>query len=113
MITLAIALFTLAALIGVSLAIPIAKGRSPNRYATAAHGTVAIAAFLLLLVYAIDSGGAALWASVALFALAAAGGLTLAYRDVIKKRPGPVALVAIHALAAAAALITALAATFA
>ncbi len=114
MITDAIALFALAAVAGLSMAIGHFRGQTPPKPLIAAlHGVFAASGLLVLLV-AVVQGSAHGLAVIALcvFLLAALGGFTLLSFH-LRGRKLPTALVAGHGLLAVTAFLVLLAAVFA
>lgn len=106
MLTLALVLFALAALGGLVMAIGHFRGRTPPRPAiAAAHGVLAAAALvvLVLAVMSIGAGGAPALALV-LFLLAALGGFALLGFH-LRGKPLPGALVGAHGLVAVVAFL--------
>lgn len=103
MIIIAIALFSLAALLGIFLFSFVLKGKETPKAVTFTHGPLAAIGLLLLIIYAIQYSPAPL-ASLALFAIAAVGGLVMIARDLTGKSL-PKWLALLHGLLAAAGLI--------
>lgn len=113
MITYAIALFALAAVAGLSMAIGHFRGRTPPKPLIAALHGVFAASGLLLLLFAVIRAGTGGYAAIALclFLLAALGGFTLLSFHLRGKKL-PNVLVAGHGLLAVSAFIVLLAAVF-
>jgi len=109
MITIII-LFTLAALVGLSLLLKVMKGEKPDTRMAILHGALAAVA-LVLLVIEVYGGNSGLTTILALFVVAALGGFFLFFKDLSGKSiPKPVAF--IHAGAAAVAFVMLLLAYF-
>lgn len=107
MVTWALILFAVAALVGLTMAIDHFRGNSPPAVAKAVvHGIFAASALVLVLVAAARThlSGPLAWAA-ALFLLAALGGFTLAFGFHARKRPLPTPLLAGHALLAVASFL--------
>ena len=98
---LIIALFAVAAVVGLTMAIAAFQGKFPPVPSAILHGVFAATALVLLLVAVLmkGAGGAALWA-LGCFLIAAIGGFTLALGFHARKKPLPPGLVAGHALIA-------------
>jgi len=97
-------LFAVAALFGVSLIIPVLQGKTPARGLVFAHGGIAAAALVMLLLKFFDQPGSVPRWSLILFVVAALGGFVLFSNDLRKKEiPKPLAL--IHAAAAVVAFL--------
>ncbi len=113
MLMLAVILFAVAALAGVSMAIMHFRGHTPPRPVLAVlHGLFAASGLLTLLLATLKVGmGGATGASLGLFLLAALGGFFLLSFHV-RGRPLPNGLVAGHGLLAVAAFVVLLAAVF-
>lgn len=111
MLNLIIVLFAAAAVAGTILAISIFKKKETPNAVVFIHGGLAASALVLLIIYAMNTPGTVL-TSLVLFGVAAIGGFYLFYRD-MNKKPGPVTLVAVHALAAVAGFLLLLMAAFA
>jgi len=105
MLTATIVLFALAAVMGLTVAIAIlTKKPGTPKVAVYAHGLFAATALVLLIIFTMNNPGNSPKISLILFLIAAAGGFILFYND-IKKKPGPVGLVVVHALAAVTAFV--------
>jgi len=113
MITTAIALFALAAVAGLSMAIGHFRGQTPPKSLIAAlHGVFAAAGLLVLLLAVVQAGPHGLAAiALALFLLAALGGFALLSFH-LRGRKLPNILVGGHGLLAVSAFIVLLAAVF-
>jgi hypothetical protein len=100
MIVTAIALFLIAALFGIYMALRIFGGGIPPWAAVILHGVFA-ASGLLVLLYALFTGtqSAAVTIAAVLLVIAALGGFFM-FSYQLRKLPPPKAVVVIHALAA-------------
>lgn len=105
MLNISIALFALAAVLGIIILLALLKKKETPRTVVYSHGLVAAIALVLLIVYGVQNPGRFPKLSIILFVLAAIGGFYLFFND-LKKKPGPVALAVIHALAAVAGFVT-------
>lgn len=114
MITYAIALFALAAVAGLSMAIGHFRGQSPPKPVTAAlHGLFAASGLLMLLLAVVRASTGGLPAiALGVFLLAALGGFTLLSFH-LRGRKLPNVLVVGHGLLAVSAFIVLLAAVYA
>jgi hypothetical protein len=99
MLYVAIVLFLVAAVLGGIVAYAIMAGRPTPKLAVYLHGALAAAGLGITAWYAIQHPEKYPLVSIAILAIAALGGFVLFARDMMKK-PGPLALVIIHALAA-------------
>lgn len=111
MLTLSLALFVLAAVLGLVVAVQIFKKKETSKGVALAHGAVGVAGLVALIVQAAKSPDRLLTAAIVLLVIAALGGLALFVNDV-RRKPGPVALVVIHALAAVTAVVLVLLVAF-
>lgn len=98
---LIIAIFAVAAVVGLTMAIAAFQGNFPPVPSAILHGVLAAAGLLLLVVAVFVKGaaGPALWA-LGFFLVAALGGFTLALGFHARRKPLPKGLVAGHALVA-------------
>jgi hypothetical protein len=111
MLYLIIALFALAAVMGIILAAAIfTKKPSTPKGAVVAHGLFAATALVLFIVYALNNSFPQV--SLILFIVGALGGAVLLYNDLARKKPGPFGLVIVHALVAVTAFVILLAFAF-
>ncbi len=93
-----IALFAVAAVVGLTMLFKILKGENPPRMSAIIHGALAAIALVLLILEFID-GGTELGAALIVLVIAALGGFFLFFKDLGGKQiPKSVAL--IHASAA-------------
>jgi glucose uptake protein GlcU len=109
----AVALFTVAALIGLYMATQHFKGRTPPPvWAAVLHGLLAVSGAVVLLLGVMSTGFGTVhsWALV-LFVVAALGGLYLVSFH-IRRQPLPGAVVVIHGMVAAVAFLILVVAVF-
>jgi|ERR1035437_966976 asparagine N-glycosylation enzyme membrane subunit Stt3 len=99
MVTTSLILFAIAAVIGLTVAIQILKNKQTNKVAAVTHGLFAATALIILIVFAFSVTGGEVITEIVLFVIAALGGAFLIARDLMSK-PGPKAVVVIHALVA-------------
>jgi len=99
MLYLIIGLFALAAILGLIIINALIKKRDTPKPAVFGHGLLAVAGLGLLIYYAIEHPESYPKISIILFGIAALGGIYLFFND-MRKKPGPVGLAVIHALAA-------------
>ncbi len=104
--TLALVLFAVAAVVGITMAAVRFRGKPyPSMTVALVHG-VAAAAGLITLIVAVQKPGAALATSaLVVFLVAAAGGFVLFFRH-LRKLALPIWLVLVHAIVAVAAFVT-------
>jgi FtsH-binding integral membrane protein len=102
MLYLIIGLFALAAILGLIIINALIKKRETPKPAVLAHGLLAVTGLGLLIYYAIQNPENYPQVSIILFGVAALGGIYLFYND-MRKKPGPLGLAVIHALAAVVA----------
>lgn len=103
MLTTAIVLFALAALLGLYLLSYVLRDKQPPKAIAFIHGPVATTGLVLLIIYSFYNASSP-WASIILFALAAMGGLMLFYKDLTGQKV-PKALAIGHGLTAIVAFI--------
>jgi hypothetical protein len=104
MLIAALVIFGLAALLGLTVAIQILKKRETSKGVAVTHGIFGAAGLVVLLVYALKNPQTLLTTAIVLLVIAALGGAIVFAND-LRKKPGPVALVVIHALVAVAAVV--------
>lgn len=97
-----IALFALAAVLGLIIATAIFKGKETPKPAVYAHGAMAAIGLVLFVLYALQNPTNYPQLSLILFVVAALGGFYLFAND-MRKKPGPKPVVIVHALAAVTA----------
>src|SRR4051812_41145549 len=99
-----IALFGIAALIGILILKNWLTSAHTSRTVVYAHGIFAAIALVLLLIYTLKDPSRSLIVSVSLFALAAIGGFYMFARD-LKGKYSPTAVAVIHGLVAVAGFL--------
>lgn len=104
MLTVALVLFGLAALLGLTLAVAIFRQRETTKPVAVIHGLVGASGLVFLVIHALSHPHKSLTLAIILLVIAALGGVLLFAND-LRKKPGPLFLVAIHALAAIAAVL--------
>ncbi len=107
-----IALFALAAVMGLIVAVAIfnKKPETPKA-AVYLHGALGATGLVLLILYMVDHPDHYPKISLILFLVGAVGGFYLFFNDT-KKKPGPITVVVIHALIAVTAFVLLLAFAF-
>ena len=104
MIFLSIGLFLLTAVLGLVAALAIFRRRAVPRSVALAHGAVGAAGLVVLAIYAARHPHQLLTLALGLLVVAALGGGIVFVND-LRGKPGPIFLVAIHALVAVAAVV--------
>ncbi len=104
MLTLSIVLFIVAAILGLTVAVALFQKKETSKPVALTHGIIAAAGLVLLIIIAAQSPVRLLTIAIALFVVAALGGVVLLAND-LRKKPGPLALVPVHAVVAAVALV--------
>jgi hypothetical protein len=105
MLIAAIILFILAAVFGLIILIAILQDRPTIKVSVLLHGSIALVAIMLVIIYMFISGSSTLLiTSLSLFILAALGGIALATLDMSNKKI-PKIIAVVHALIALAGLI--------
>jgi len=99
-----IILFAIAAIVGITLIIPVLKGGKPARTNALVHGGVAATALVMLIIKYLEDKEAVPQISVILFVVAALGGIVLFSRD-LQKKTLPSGLALIHAGVAVVAFL--------
>jgi hypothetical protein len=103
MLTTSIIFFTIAAIFGLTIIIPLLQGKSTTKPFVFLHGGLAAIALILLIIFSMNNEPSPT-VSIVIFVIAALGGFTLLAND-LRKKPGPKALAVIHALAAVTAFV--------
>jgi hypothetical protein len=103
MLTFAICLFALAATLGLVVATALFKRKETPKPVVAAHGLAGVSALVVLFLYAQQQPHRLLNIAMTLFAMGAVGGLVLLTND-LRRKPGPLFLVVVHAGVAVIAL---------
>lgn len=104
MLIAVLVLFGLAAVLGLTVAAQLFKKRATSKGVAIAHGAFGALALILLIVFAVKNSHPWLTTAIGLFVVAALGGLILFIND-LRKKPGPLALVVIHALVAVVGVV--------
>jgi hypothetical protein len=104
LIYLAIALFALAAVLGLVILIKWLTSKDASRGVVYSHGLVAAVALIIVLVYAVKNPANFPRVSLVLFIISALAGFYMFYRDMNKKM-SPMALAFTHALVAVAGFV--------
>jgi hypothetical protein len=104
MLNISIFLFALAAVLGLIVLLSLLKKKETPKPVVYAHGLAAAIALVLLIIYGVQNPDHFPRLSIILFALAAIGGFYLFFND-MQKKPGPVAVAIVHALAAVAGFV--------
>jgi len=97
--------------IGLALAVMLFKRRATPKPVVVTHGAVAATALVLLFLHNLRNPQSLFWVAIALFVVAALGGVILFAND-LRQKPGPLPLVVVHALVAATALALVLVGAF-
>ena len=104
MLYLAIFLFAVGAVFGIINASAIIRKQPTPKPVVFLHGLLGASGITILIIYVIQHADRNPMVSLVLLAIAALGGFILFARDMAKK-PGPVALVLIHAFMALAGVV--------
>ena len=107
-----IALFALAAILGVTILVNWLNKKDAPRGVVYSHGVFAAIALVLLIVYVVNNPSNAPTTSLILFVLAALGGFYMFFRDLNKKN-SPLAVAVLHALLAVGGFVALLIFVFA
>ncbi len=105
MLVISIAFFVLSAVLGLTVAIALFKKQTTTKPVVLAHGVVGAAGLVVLILYAAKNPHALLTTAIILLVVAALGGAVLFAND-LRKKPGPLFLVVVHAVVALAAVGT-------
>lgn len=106
MLIMAIVLFIIAAIFGLTVLTAILKNQPTPKSYVFTHGPIAATALIIVIIYAMMGHmHPLLITSIVLFILAALGGLTLFTID-MRKRPIPKFLAVLHPILAVTALVT-------
>lgn len=97
MLYLAIALFALTAVLGLTILIKWLTKKEASQAVIYSHGAVGAVGLVLLIVYALQNSANFPKASITLFVVGAVAGFYMFFGD-LKKKPHPVVLACIHAL---------------
>jgi hypothetical protein len=112
MIYVTIALFALAAVLGLSILLKWLAKKDASRAVVYSHGLAAATALVLLIIYAIQNPDNFPKVSIILFVLAALGGFYMFYNDLNKKN-SPIAVAFVHGLLAVGGFVALLLFVFA
>ena len=112
MINIAIVLFALSAILGLTILIKWLSKKDAPKAVIYSHGLVAATALVLLVVYAIQNPANFPQTSIVFFVISALGGFYMFIRD-LQKKASPLAIAFIHALLAVTGLVTLLLFVFA
>ena len=104
MLITSIILFGIAAVLGVTILIPLLTGKQINRSTAVLHGFFAAVALIVLIIFSINNNIDSPILTIILFIAAAIGGFILFVRDLSNKQ-GPKALALIHAAVAVIAFL--------
>ena len=104
MLILSLVLFGLAAVLGITVAVALFAKRPTSKPVAVSHGLAGAAGLVVLLITASRQPNHLLSIALILLVIAALGGIILFAND-LRARPGPNALVVIHALAAVTAVV--------
>lgn len=104
MIYLAIIIFLIAAVFGLIIASAIIRNQPTPKPMVYLHGLLGAIALAIVVIYVLKNPGNNPMISLVLLVIAALGGFVLFARDMTKK-PGPLALVIIHALMAVSGVL--------
>lgn len=102
MLITSLALFAVAALLGIYVALQVFSKKPTTKAAALAHGAFGAAGLVVLILFALRNPNELLTTSIIAFVVAALGGLWVFIND-LKGKPGPIALLIIHAVVAVAA----------
>lgn len=104
MLTYSIILFAIAAVLGLTVAVALLRKKETSKPVALAHGAVGAGGLVLLLLHAMSHPQQMLTLAIVLFVVAALGGAVLFAND-LRRKPGPVFLIFVHALVAVVALV--------
>ena len=105
MLIISLVFFVLSAVLGLTVAIALLKKQTTSKPVVLAHGAVGAAGLIMLIFYTAKNPNNLLTTAIILLVVAALGGAVLFAND-LRKKPGPLFLVAIHAVVALAAVGT-------
>lgn len=105
MVNVAIVIFAVAAVLGLTILLNWMKSKNVSRAVIYSHGIVAASGLILLIIYAIQNPGYIPKASIILFSIAAIGGFFLFFLNT-KRNMTPVGIAFIHAAIAISGFIT-------
>lgn len=99
MLTFSIILFAVAAILGLTVAVALLRKKETSKPVAFAHGAFGAAGLVLLLMHALANPHRMLSIALGLFVVAALGGFVLLAND-LRRKPGPVYLIVVHAVVA-------------
>ncbi|MBI2496869.1 MAG: hypothetical protein HYV75_02720 [Opitutae bacterium] len=105
MLIISIVCFVLSAVLGLAIARALFKRQTTSKPVVLAHGAVGAAGLVVLIFHAAGNPHSLLTTAIILLVVAALGGAVLFAND-LRKKPGPLFLVVIHAVVAVAAVGT-------
>lgn len=105
MLVTSIILLAVSAVAGLLIFRSFMTKKETSKPAVFAHGLFAASGLLVLVYFAIQNPDGYPQVALALLVLAALGGFYLAYKDLIKKTPGPSSVMALHAILAVAGFL--------
>ena len=103
MLIAALIVFVIAAVLGLTVAASLFRKRETSKSVALAHGLVGATGLVLVILAVLRHPDHRLSLALVLLVVAAIGGAVLFANDV-RRKPGPLALVVIHALVAVAAV---------
>ncbi len=105
MLVTSIILLAVSAVAGLLILRSFISHKTTSKPAVFAHGAFAAGGLLVLAYFAIQNPDAYPQVSLLLLVAAALGGFYLAFKDLIRKSPGPIGVMAVHALLAVAGFL--------
>jgi hypothetical protein len=109
-IWLIVVVFALAAIVGLTMALAVFKGRFPNVGSAVIHGILAALGLILVLILVIQGARGPTLGALVFFLIAALGGFTLAFGFHARGKNHPPSLVVAHAVIAVIGFLLLLAA---
>jgi hypothetical protein len=105
MLIISIVFFVIAAVLGLTVAIALIKKQTTSKPVVFAHGAVGATGLVVLVFHAAKHPNNLLTTAIILLVVVALGGAVLFAND-LRRKPGPLFLVVIHAVVALAAVGT-------
>lgn len=105
MLIISIVFFVLSAILGLIVAIALLKKQTTSKPVVLSHGAVGTAGLVVLIFHGAKNPNSLLTTAIILLVVAALGGAVLFAND-LRKKPGPLFLVIIHAVVALVAVGT-------
>ena len=105
MLYITLALFAVAAVLGIIITGVIFRDQPTPKLAVFAHGAFAAGGLALLILHTLKHADRLPLVSLGILGIAALGGFVLFGRDMMKKKPGPMGLIIVHALFAVVGVI--------